>query len=148
MFFLDYETVIGRIYISADSNYITGVSFCEPAGEKKETFLIKTACTQLMQYFTGTRKTFDIPIKIDGTNFQKKVWNTLLKIPYGKTICYKELAKICGNEKAARAVGKANNQNKILIIIPCHRVIGKNGDLIGYAGGLKIKKFLLDLETQ
>jgi len=101
---------------------------------------------QLKEYFAGTRKEFDIPLDIEGTDFQKKVWNELQKIPYGKTISYKSLSEKLGDVKAIRAVGKANGQNPIAIIIPCHRVIGANGTLVGYAGGLAIKEKLLHLE--
>ena len=101
---------------------------------------------QLKEYFAGTRKEFDVPLDIEGTDFQKRVWNELQKIPYGKTISYKTLSEKLGDVKAIRAVGKANGQNPIAIIIPCHRVIGANGNLVGYAGGLAIKEKLLHLE--
>lgn len=101
---------------------------------------------QLNEYFTGTRKVFDVPLELEGTDFQKKVWDELQKIPYGKTISYKTLSEKLGDVKAIRAVGKANGQNPIAIIIPCHRVIGTNGNLVGYAGGLDIKEKLLHLE--
>jgi methylated-DNA-[protein]-cysteine S-methyltransferase len=101
---------------------------------------------QLKEYFSGARKEFQVPIDIEGTDFQKRVWNELQKIPYGKTISYKTLSEKLGDVKAIRAVGKANGQNPIAIIIPCHRVIGANGTLIGYAGGLAIKEKLLHLE--
>ena len=101
---------------------------------------------QLKEYFAGTRKVFDVPLDIEGTDFQKRVWSELQKIPYGKTISYKSLSEKLGDVKAIRAVGKANGQNPIAIIIPCHRVIGANGNLVGYAGGLDIKEKLLHLE--
>ncbi len=101
---------------------------------------------QLREFFAGTRKKFDVPLDIEGTEFQKKVWNELKKIPYGKTISYKTLSEKLGDVKAIRAVGKANGQNPIAIIIPCHRVIGSDGSLTGYAGGLAIKEKLLHLE--
>ncbi|MDP2363536.1 MAG: methylated-DNA--[protein]-cysteine S-methyltransferase [Ignavibacteria bacterium] len=101
---------------------------------------------QLKEYFAGTRKEFDVPLDIEGTDFQKRVWRELLKIPYGKTISYKALSEKLGDVKAIRAVGKANSQNPIAIIIPCHRVIGADGSLTGYAGGLAIKEKLLHLE--
>lgn len=101
---------------------------------------------QLREFFAGTRKKFDVPLDIEGTEFQKKVWNELKKIPYGKTISYKTLSEKLGDIKAIRAVGKANGQNPIAIIIPCHRVIGSDGSLTGYAGGLAIKEKLLHLE--
>ena len=101
---------------------------------------------QLKEYFARKRKKFYIPLDIDGTEFQKSVWNELTKIPYGKTITYKTLSEKLGDVKAIRAVGKANSKNPVAIIIPCHRVIGSNGKLTGYAGGLDIKQKLLHLE--
>ena len=148
MFYYGYNTKFGKIYISADEKNILEISFNKPNYRTQETPLIKRAFSELEEYFNGQRKTFELPLKLEGTEFQKKVWQELIKIPYGKTISYKELAKAVGNEKACRAVGMANNKNKIMIVIPCHRVIGSNGDLTGYAGGLNIKKQLLDLEAQ
>ena len=101
---------------------------------------------QLKQYFIGERKHFDLPLEIEGTEFQKRVWNELLKIPYGKTISYKELAIRLGDEKVIRAAASANGSNPLPIVIPCHRVIGSDGSLIGYGGGLEIKEKLLILE--
>lgn len=101
---------------------------------------------QLTEYFAGTRKKFDVPLDIVGTEFQKRVWKELQKIPYGKTTSYKNLSEKLGDVKAIRAVGTANGKNPIAIIIPCHRVIGENGKLIGYASGLDLKEKLLHLE--
>jgi methylated-DNA-[protein]-cysteine S-methyltransferase len=101
---------------------------------------------QLKEYFEGARKVFDVPLDIAGTDFQKKVWSELQKIPYGKTISYKTLSEKLGDAKAIRAVGKANGQNPVAIIIPCHRVIGADGNLVGYASGISIKEKLLHLE--
>jgi len=101
---------------------------------------------QLKEYFAGTKKKFDVPLDVIGTEFQKKVWQELQKIPYGKTISYKTLSEKLGDVKAIRAVGTANGKNPIAIIIPCHRVIGADGKLIGYASGLDIKEKLLHLE--
>ena len=115
---------------------------------EKDTKLLVKAKNELEEYFDGKRKEFDLPLKQEGTEFQKKVWNALSKIPYGETRTYKEIAKMIGNEKASRAVGMANNKNNIPIIIPCHRVIGSNGKLVGYALGLDIKQYLLDLESK
>ena len=109
---------------------------------------MKNAKKQLDEYFAGIRKEFDIPIKLEGTDFQIKVWKELLKIPYGETCTYLDIAKHIGNPKAYRAVGMANNKNKIMIIIPCHRVIGSNKKLVGYAGGLDVKEKLLKLEKE
>ena len=112
----------------------------------KETPLIRECFNQLKEYFQGTRREFTIPIEAEGSEFQKKVWKALLDIPYGQTRTYKEIAIAIGNEKACRAVGMANNRNPISIIIPCHRVIGANGKLVGYGGGLDIKEKLLNIE--
>ncbi len=101
---------------------------------------------QLQEYFSGERKHFDLPLEIEGTEFQKRVWNELLKIPYGRTISYKELAVRLGDEKVIRAAASANGANPLPIVIPCHRVIGSDGSLIGYGGGLEIKEKLLILE--
>lgn len=103
---------------------------------------------QMNEYFNGKRKKFTIPLIILGSSFQKKVWSVLQEIPYGETRSYKEQAKILGNPDAVRAIGKANGDNRISIIIPCHRVIGSNGELVGYGGGLWRKQYLLDLESQ
>jgi methylated-DNA-[protein]-cysteine S-methyltransferase len=101
---------------------------------------------QLKEYFCGERKQFDLPLEIEGTEFQKRVWNELLKIPYGRTISYKELSVRLGDEKVIRAAASANGANPLPIVIPCHRVIGSDGSLIGYGGGLEIKEKLLVLE--
>ena len=114
----------------------------------KETPLIKKAASQLFEYLNAKRKEFDLPLLKDGTDFQISVWNELLKIPYGETRTYKDIAIAINNEKAVRAVGMANNRNKISIFIPCHRVIGSNKKLVGYGGGLEIKEFLLNLEKR
>lgn len=146
--FYDYDTPVGKLYIEAEEDFLTKLSFFELSGKRLETPVIKETYGQLTEYFEGNRKTFDIPLKLEGTDFQKSVWHALMKIPYGKTVSYLDIARSAGNPKASRAVGMANNKNKIPIIIPCHRVIGKNGSLTGYAGGLEIKKKLLELEKQ
>ena len=101
---------------------------------------------QMGEYFEGKRKEFDLPLRPEGTDFQKKVWNALLEIPFGETRSYQDIANAVGSPKACRAVGMANHQNPIIIVIPCHRVIGKNGKLVGYGGGLSMKEKLLLLE--
>ena len=143
-----FNSKIGKLYIEEKNNRIIRLSFFKIQGEVKESELIKETCHQLSEYFEGTRKYFDLPINPQGTIFQKKVWKELSKIPYGQTRSYKDIAHAIGNPKAYRAVGMANNKNPITIIIPCHRVIGKNGDLTGYAGGLNLKKQLLDNENK
>jgi len=113
---------------------------------EQSTDVLKETVTQLDEYFSGIRKEFDVPLLQAGTDFQKSVWNALLKVPYGTTSTYLQIAKDINNEKAVRAVANANGANSIGIIIPCHRIIGTNGELVGYGGGLAIKKRLLKLE--
>ena len=110
--------------------------------------IIEKTINELSEYFDGKRKKFNIPIQLSGTQFQLKAWDALNKIPYAKTVSYSEQAKISGNPKATRAIGNANNANPISIIVPCHRVIGKSGKLVGYGGGLDRKNYLLDLELK
>lgn len=112
----------------------------------EETPLIKMAAKQLDEYFNGERQQFDFPLDLTGTIFQTKVWQELLKIPYGQTKSYKDIAAAINNPKAYRAVGMANNKNRIMIVVPCHRVISSDNKLTGYAGGLEKKEFLLNLE--
>ena len=130
-------------------NSIKNTEFMQHLSENstKTSLFIRHLSLQLDQYFDGKRKVFDIPLHIEGTPFQKNVWKASHTISYGQTISYSQLAKIVGNPKASRAVGGANNKNKIAIIIPCHRVIGANGSLTGYAGGLDKKKWLLEHEN-
>jgi len=116
--------------------------------EKAETPLIKKAAAQLDEYFSGKRKVFDLPLNLHGTNFQIDVWKALQTIPFGETRSYGEIAAIIGKPKASRAVGMANNRNPIVIIVPCHRVIGHNGNLTGFGGGLELKRKLLELEQK
>jgi methylated-DNA-[protein]-cysteine S-methyltransferase len=103
---------------------------------------------QLDEYFEGLRREFDIPVLMVGTDFQKSVWNVLMKVPYGNTSTYSQLARDIGNERAVRAVGNANAANPISIVIPCHRIIGTSGELVGYGGGLSVKRRLLELERK
>ena len=143
-----YQTKIGRIKIAQEGDAIVEINVTESEKEsEKETPLIKKTIKELEEYFEGKRKFFDIPISIKGTEFQEKVWEALSRIPYGETKSYEDIAKMIGCPKGARAVGMANHNNKIIIIIPCHRVIGKNGKLIGYAGGLPVKEKLLQIES-
>lgn len=141
-----YDTYAGRIGIAEEDGAITNLIFSERDWIIEETYLIKETKRQLDEYFEGKRKDFDIPTRLEGTDFQKKVWQELKKIPYGKTATYKEIAEAVGCPRGFRAVGLANNKNPISIIYPCHRVIGSNGSLTGYGGGLDVKEKLLALE--
>lgn len=144
-----YDSPLGLIEIQSKEGSIIGLTFHKEKRyqEKIEDVLIE-AKKQLGEYFSGKRKTFDLPLKTTGTKFQTKVWKELINIPYGQTLAYKEIAVAIGNENASRAVGNANNKNKIGIIIPCHRVIGSNRKLVGYEGGLWRKKWLLEHEKR
>ena len=146
-----YESEPGLIEITAGETGIITLYFTKKKSNLKsdsKSFPVhlKDCIRQLDEYFKGKRMTFDLPLIISGTDFQMKVWNELKKIPFGKTASYKDIALKAGNVKAVRAVGNANNKNKISLIIPCHRVIGSDGKLSGYAGGVKRKKWLLEHE--
>lgn len=149
-----YKSPIGNLIIMEEENAIIKLCFKEQEItnikdiQEFETPLLKKAKKQLEEYFEGKRKKFDLSLRLNGTSFQNKVWKALLNIPYAKTCSYKDIAKNIGNENASRAVGNANNKNPLPIFIPCHRVIGSNGKLIGYAGGLDIKIKLLELERE
>ncbi|MEY4539116.1 MAG: hypothetical protein RLZZ306_873 [Bacteroidota bacterium] len=147
---------LGELEISATDEYLTSVLFMEaqkkPSPRKIETDFVPEIINQYIQqiteYFEGKRKYFDLNIHHQGTDFQKVVWKELENIPFGKTISYLELSRRIGNEKAIRAVGTTNGNNKFNIIVPCHRVIGSNGTLVGYGGDLWRKKWLLEHEAK
>lgn len=142
-----YPFTFGFLKIGYEGNVITFLKKIEEASENgTKTILTDQVYTQIMEYLQGKRRVFDFPYELRGTEFQKKVWNQLCKIPYGETRTYKDIAIAIGNPKASRAVGMANNKNPIAIAVPCHRVIGANGTLVGYAGGLDMKAALLELE--
>lgn len=147
-FYFIYDTKIGRITIFADDDFITGLVFGDENSEGKllETDLIREAYTQLTEYLDGKRIFFDIPILLKGTDFQKKIWKAINSIPYGSTSSYGATAEKIGSPGASRVVGMACNRNPAPIFIPCHRVIGSNGSLTGYSGGLDVKKALLNIE--
>jgi methylated-DNA-[protein]-cysteine S-methyltransferase len=143
-----FQTKIGPVAIEDNGTEITYVNVIseDQSFETNETSLLKNAALQLNEYLEGKRNSFDLPLNPKGTEFQKKVWAALCDIPYGETRSYKQIAECVGNPKACRAVGMANNKNPIMIFIPCHRVVGSNGSLTGYAGGLDMKEKLLLLE--
>ena len=139
---------IGIICVEDNGEKLISVKLCKNAENSTMSVLTKKAIHQLTEYFSGTRKSFDLPLEMNGTEFQKKVWNELCNIPYGETRSYKDIAEKIGNPKAVRAVGGANNKNKLMIIVPCHRVVGADGSLIGYAGGIDAKQSLIELEKK
>ena len=147
IFQFSYETELGSVTFLEEDGALLAISTHHVYdGICQETTLIKEAHQQLSEYLKGERKSFDLPLRMKGTDFQQRVWNALLKIPYGETRSYKQIAEAIGNPKAVRAVGMANNRNPLLIVVPCHRVIGADGKLVGYGAGIEKKEFLLRLE--
>lgn len=155
-FFKEIKSPVGRLTLIASSEALVGVLW-EREREGRVTFeprvrdddhpVLVLVEEQLRQYFAGARTGFEIPLAFVGTEFQKKVWAELLRIPYGETRSYSQIANALGNPGAVRAVGAANGRNPLSILAPCHRVVGANGSLTGFAGGLEAKQFLLSLET-
>lgn len=149
------QTKIGPLSLMASERGLCGIFFGERKdgeelrslkGEDPASRILLQTVRQLEEYFAGARRDFDLPTDVDGTEFQKRVWSELEKIPYGNTASYSDVARRIRNDKAVRAVGTANGRNPLPIIVPCHRVIAADGTLGGYGGGLKIKTVLLDLE--
>ncbi len=141
---------VGRLLLAAGEVGLCGLLFGEGRNQvqpdpewREDDRRLREAVRQLNEYFAGTRRQFDLPLAPEGTSFQQRVWAELRRIPYGETVSYGELARRIGNERASRAVGLANGANPVAIIVPCHRVIGSNGTLTGYGGGLPNKKWLL-----
>ncbi len=156
LFYQVFNFAIGDVCVATDGNCLRIVMPIVSWNKAKSKFnkiieknhpLLELTHKQLDEYFAKKREKFEIPLSFNGTSFQNKAWNALLKIPYGQTICYAQQAKMIGNPKATRAIGGANGANPIAIIVPCHRVIGKSGKLTGYASGLDIKSYLLNLEN-
>jgi methylated-DNA-[protein]-cysteine S-methyltransferase len=147
-----YHSPVGLLKISGTEHFISEVSFHDTsqktASNKDMPPMVIQCIEQLIQYFNGQRRIFEFPITQEGTSFQQDVWNQLMIIPFGKTISYLELARKIGDPKATRAVANANGKNNVAIVVPCHRVIGSNRELIGYGGGLWRKKWLLDHEMK
>lgn len=145
-----FDTPLGLMRVEEDGQGIASLQFADrapkPAGRPGR--YLADAAAQISEYFAGARRAFDLPLSLRGSEFQRRVWDALREIPYGETRCYQELAASVGNPGAARAVGMANNRNPALILIPCHRVVGKSGRLVGYAGGIDRKQYLLDLEKE
>lgn len=144
-----YNCPFGYFKIGCTESAVVSIEIVKTCGnENRTTALSDEVFKQLNEYLDGKRKTFDLPLKISGTPFQQKVYKALCEIPYGETRSYKEIAAEIGKPKACRAVGMANNKNPIVIAVPCHRVIGANGSLVGYGCGLDMKKYLLELEAK
>ncbi|HEY4064572.1 MAG TPA: methylated-DNA--[protein]-cysteine S-methyltransferase, partial [Puia sp.] len=152
-----YQSPLGLLRIGGTDTYISEISFIDNIDDTTGnssplqgpvTPMIIQCIEQLIQYFQGQRRVFEFPIYQEGTEFQEKVWNELTAIPFGKTISYLELSRRLGDTKTIRAAASANGRNNIVIVVPCHRVIGSKRDLVGYGGGLWRKKWLLDHETK
>ena len=148
MISFSFESPVGEVGVAEDEGKIVWVGFGEAEGRRGTSPLLRDAEGQLRAYFAGRLHKFDLPLGLRGTEFQKRVWRALCRIPYGETRSYGEVAAMIGNPKACRAVGMANNRNPVSIIVPCHRVVGSDGSLVGYGGGLGVKKFLLELEGE
>lgn len=145
------KSPIGQIKLTANESSVNSILFVFDDTEMEEENIndVLTQCKmELSEYFSGKRKEFEVPISQAGTSFQQRVWNELVKIPYGKTVSYNFIAESLGDKKSIRAVGASNGKNQISIIVPCHRVIGSDGSLTGYAGGLWRKKWLLNHEKE
>ena len=142
------QSPLGNIRIGRDDTGITELKFTEEPVSISEDELLCRCAQELEEYFLGNRTVFDLPLSLKGTEFQKKVWNILTDIPYGHTETYGSIALKAGNPQASRAVGSACHNNLVWILIPCHRVIGKNGSLTGYAGGIERKQKLLEMEKK
>lgn len=140
------STPTGDLFLVASDTGLRQIFWDEQPVAMGRNEILDTAAAELAEYFAGARKEFSVPLEPEGTDFQRRVWRELQKIPYGKTISYRELAKRVGKEKAFRAVGTANGRNPLCIIIPCHRVIAADGTLGGYSGGLEKKVSLLEIE--
>lgn len=148
IFYITYNSPIGTLYIGEENSSLVFISLYKPnlPMTLNTTPCLDNAVSHLNEYFNSKRTSFDLPLNLKGTKFQIKVWQALLAIPYAKTVSYQDVAIKIGNPKAVRAVGAANAKNPLAIVVPCHRVIGKNGKLTGYNGGLSVKEFLLNLE--
>ena len=143
-----YQSPIGWLHIQSTDEAIVAIEFCESVTEDEVPHaLTQEACTQLQAYFASKRHRFELPIQLRGTTFQQQVWRQLMQIPYGATISYLTLARLMGNAKSIRAVAHANARNPLAIIVPCHRVIGEDGSLVGYAAGIWRKQWLLEHES-
>lgn len=144
-----YKSPVGELLIVCTETALLSLGARkeqESVEDKENNPVIQQTIKELEEYFAGSRKVFTVPLDLRGTEFQKKVWEALREIPYGETRSYKEIAEKIGNPKASRAVGMANHRNPIGIVVPCHRVVGANGKLTGYAGGIPMKQALLELE--
>jgi methylated-DNA-[protein]-cysteine S-methyltransferase len=141
-----FSSPVGPLTLEGDDNSLTRLGFGEPATPQGDARAVASAAIQLEQYFAGERTEFELDIELHGTPFERRVWDEVRAIPYGETASYAEIARRVGSPSACRAVGRANGRNPIAVIVPCHRVVGADGSLTGYAGGVEMKRALLELE--
>ena len=145
-FSTQFSSFAGPLTLEGDDHVLTRVGFGAPGAQQGHAEALSTAVTQLEQYFAGERTEFDLEVELHGTPLERRVWEEVSAIPYGETATYAEIARRIGRPDACRAVGRANGRNPLAVIVPCHRVVGSDGSLTGYAGGLEMKRALLDLE--
>jgi methylated-DNA-[protein]-cysteine S-methyltransferase len=145
-FSTQFSSTVGPLVLEGDDRALTRLGFGEAAAPQGDAKAVADAAIQLEQYFAGERTEFDLDLDLDGTPFERRVWDEVRAIPYGETATYAEIAERIGRPGACRAVGRANGRNPVAVIVPCHRVIGSDGSLTGYAGGIEMKRALLDLE--
>jgi len=144
--YVPLSTPAGIIYVQGTDEHIVWIGFSKPDAPEGTTSVIDRAVEQLTEYLNGKRREFDLPIKLEGSDLQKAVCSSLMRIPYGETVTYKDVAADIGNPKAIRAVATAIGRNPISVVIPCHRVIGSDGKMRGFAGGIPFKEYLLRVE--
>jgi methylated-DNA-[protein]-cysteine S-methyltransferase len=147
-FSTEFHSPVGSLTLEGDDLSLTRLGFGAPGAAQGDSAAVARAAIQLEQYFAGERTEFDLDIALDGTPFERRVWDEVRAIPYGSTATYAEIAARIGSPSACRAVGRANGRNPIAVIVPCHRVVGSDGSLTGYAGGLEMKRALLALERR
>jgi methylated-DNA-[protein]-cysteine S-methyltransferase len=145
-FSTQFSSSVGALTLEGDDRVLTRVGFGAPAAPQGDAEAVSAAAVQLEQYLAGERTEFDVDIELGGTPFERRVWDEVRAIPYGETATYAEIARRVGRPSACRAVGRANGRNPVAVIVPCHRVVGSDGSLTGYAGGIEMKRALLDLE--
>jgi methylated-DNA-[protein]-cysteine S-methyltransferase len=141
-----FHSPVGPLVLEGDDSRLTRLGFGTPVSPQGDAESVASAAIQLEQYFAGDRTAFDLDLELAGTPFERRVWDEVRAIPYGRTASYAEIARRIGHPSARRAVGRANGRNPIAVIVPCHRVVGSDGSLTGYAGGIEMKRTLLDLE--
>ncbi len=145
-FSTQFSSTVGQLTLEGDDRVVTRIGFGRATAPQGDAAAVSAAALQLEQYLAGERTEFDLEVELDGTPFERRVWDAVRAIPYGETASYAEIARRIGRPGASRAVGRANGRNPVAVVVPCHRVIGSDGSLTGYAGGIEMKRALLALE--